>query len=109
MMDVVADRELGPLDPNKVLVLSISSFQYEPIIPFVAFIFVPLTEVPAKNKVLGDIVNTWTDDAHSDIVPRHSSVFCFGELVCLPVLNIFEIENAIVVVILSRKNLVLHP
>ena len=71
-MYVVSDRVLRPLDTDQILTISRSSGHREPIVFFVALILVTLAEIPAENKVLGNIVNTRANETHTNIMPRHT-------------------------------------
>lgn len=106
-MDVIANRMFGSLDTDKVLVLSFPSCHCEPIISIVTLVLVALDKVPAKHKVFCNVVHARTNDTHRNVVPWHPSVVSLGDFVVLPVINILEICNSIVVEILTRPYFVL--
>jgi hypothetical protein len=74
----------------------------------ITFILVALAEIPAEDEMFGDIVNAWSDHPHCNVVPWHTAVFRFAELVRFPILHVLEVHDAIVVEILTGKDLVLH-
>lgn len=69
--------------------------ELQPWVSSASLVFVALDEVPAANEVDGDVVDGGADDADRDIVPGHAAVVSFRELVLPPVLDLLEVEYAI--------------
>ncbi len=59
--------------------------------------------------MLGDVINTRPYNAHCHIVPGHSTVFGFAQFILLPVIDVFEVHDAIVVEVLARPHFVNNP
>lgn len=71
-----------------------------------ALVFVALDEVPAQNKVFGDVIHTVALQAHSDVVPGHAAEVDFADFIALPVLYALEVHDPVVVEVLSRENVI---
>lgn len=106
MMDVFSYGMLGSLDSDQVLVFPFPTFHGQPVEAVISLVLVTLDKIPAKNKVLCNIVHAISDHTHGHIMPRHTSVICLAELIRLPVFHGLEIHDAIVVEVLSREHFV---
>ena len=107
-MDVLSNRMLRPLDCNQVLIFTFTALKSKPVEAFITLVLVTLDKVPTQLEVLGDVVDTRSDDTHSHIVPWHATVISLAQLVTLPILDVLEIHDAVVVEILSREDLILN-
>jgi hypothetical protein len=106
VVDVLSNRMLRPLDCNQILILAFTALESKPIETLITLVLVTLDKVPAQLEVLGNIVDTRSDDTHS-IVPWHASIISLAQLVALPILDVLEIHDTVVVEVLSRENFVL--
>lgn len=104
MLHVVTNWELGALNANEVLVFSSSTLEQEPINHWIALVLVTLDEIPAMNKMLGDVIDTVTDQPHRDIVPWHPTVFSLAKLISLPFFYTLEVYDSVVVEVLPGKD-----
>ena len=95
-----------PLDANQVFVRALAASQLEPFEPPVPLVLVSLDKIPPQDEVLGDVVNARPNDAHGDVVPGHAARLGLAQLVLLPVLDIFEVHDAVVVEVLAGPHLV---
>jgi len=108
MMNVVSNGKFGSLNTHKILIGPLSVLQCQPVIPFVTLVLVTLAEIPAKDKVLCDVIYARPNYAHSDVMPRHAAILCLAELVRFPVVNTLEVHDTVVVEVLAGEDLVLH-
>ena len=69
---------------------------------------VPLAEIPPKNKVLRNVMHTWSNHTHRDIMPRRSPIPGLAQLIALPILHSLKVHDSIVIKILAQENLILH-
>jgi hypothetical protein len=106
MLDILATRILRTLDRDDILILAGTTLYQQPIYIISQLVFIPLDKVPAKDKVLCDIVDTIADQAHCDVVPWHSPVLGLAQLIVLPVLNTLEVHDTVVVEVLAREDVV---
>lgn len=81
MLHVVTDWVFGTLNGNKVFIISSATFKKKPINACVSLILVTLDEVPPEDKVFSNVIDGITNQTHSDIMPWHSAVFCFTDLI----------------------------
>ena len=107
MVNVLSNRMLRPLDCNQILIFAFTTLKSKPIETLVTLVLVTLDKVPTQLEVLGNVVDTRSDDTHSHIVPWHASIISLAQLVTLPILDILEIHDAVVVEILSREDFIL--
>lgn len=107
MIDVFANRMLRPLHSNKILISACAALHHKPVNLLITLVLVTLDKVPAKNEVLCNIVDTVSDNTHSDIVPWHTAEISLAELIGLPFFNRLEVHDAVVVEVLAGENLVL--
>lgn len=56
--------------------------------------------------MFSNVIDTWTQHSHGDIMPRHTTMLCLGQLVLLPILDVFEVHDTIVVEVLTGPDLV---
>lgn len=106
MVNVLSNRMLRPLDCNQILIFAFTTLKSKPIETLVTLVLVTLDKVPTQLEVLGNVVDTRSDDTHSHIVPWHASIISLAQLVTLPILDILEIHDAIVVEVLSREDFI---
>ena len=106
MMNVFSYGMLGSLNSDQVLVFPFPTFHGQPVESVIALVFVTFDEIPAKNKMLCNIIDAISDDTHGHIMPRHPTVICFTELIRLPVFDGLEVHDTIVVEVLPREHLV---
>ena len=106
MVDVFPNRMLRSLNRYQIFILTFSAYHRKPVKACRSLIFVPLYEVPAEHKMLGDIINTVTNNAHRDVVPRHATIVCLAQLIRLPVLHGLEVHDTVVVEVLAREEFV---
>lgn len=104
MMDVAAFGILRSLHSDQVLVVSFTAFESQPRVLGLALVLVAFDKVPAQDEVLGNVINAWPYEPHTNIVPGHSSIFSFGELVLFPVFHGMKVHNTVIVEILTRKD-----
>lgn len=107
MMEIVTNRVLGTLHTNEILIISRTSEKRQPIVTIIALVFVSLDKVPAQNEMLCDIVYARTNETHGHIVPWHTTVFCLGQLIALPIVDSLKVHDAIVVKVLTGEDLIL--
>lgn len=108
MLDIFSHRELWPLDPDQILILSSSSFKNQPVVSPIALVLVALAKIPPEDEVLRNIIDARSDQTHGDIVPWHATIFRLRELIGFPVLNCLEVHDTVVVEVLARKYFMLH-
>lgn len=106
MLFVLAARILGTLDRNEALILAGATLHQQPIDVVMALVLVPLDKVPAKDKVLCNIIDAIANQAHRDVVPRHSPVLGLTELIVLPVVDTLEVHDTVVVEVLAGEDVV---
>lgn len=58
--------------------------------------------------MLSYVIDTRTDQTHSDVVPGHTTIISLVEFIGLPVFDALKVHDTIVVEILPRKNLILY-
>lgn len=107
MLNVVANRVCRTLNSYQRLVGSSAAFEHQPVDLAVSLILVSFHAVPSEDKVLGDIVDTVTRQAHCNVVPGHASEVGFVEFVVLPVVYALKVHDTVVVEVLAWENLVL--
>jgi len=81
MVDVLAHRMCRPLNGYEVLKVPFSTLHCKPVIARGPLIFVALDEIPAKNEVLCNVIDTISNKTHGDVMPWHAAIVCFAELV----------------------------
>lgn len=99
---------LRSLDSNNVFVLTFATFKDKPVNFLISLVFIAFDEIPSENEVLCNVVNAIPYNAHSDIVPRHSTEICFAKFVLTPVIDSLEIHDSIVVKILTGEDFILN-
>jgi hypothetical protein len=104
MLNIVSTGIFWTLNGSDIF---LAAFEHQPIDVVISLIFVSLHAIPSEDKVLGDIVDTVTRQAHCNIVPGHASVICFVEFVVLPVIHALKVHDTVVVEVLAWENLVL--
>lgn len=57
--------------------------------------------------MFGDIIDTRSNDTHGYIMPWHASIVSFAQFVALPVLDVLEVHDSVVVKVLSGEDLIL--
>jgi hypothetical protein len=108
VLDIVTTRVLGTLHSDKVFVVTKAALKSKPIHALITLVLIPLDEVPPKDEVLRNIVDTVSHQAHGYIVPRHPAILCLAEFIRLPLAHTLEIHYAVVIEILTGEDLVLH-
>jgi len=106
VVNVLSNRMLRPLDCNQILIFAFTTLKSKPVETLVTLVLVTLHKVPAQLEVFGDIVDTGSDDTHGHVVPWHASIISLAQLIALPILDVLEIHDAVVVEILSREDLI---
>ena len=104
MVHILANGMLWSLYPEEILILPVPTFEGQPIESGVALVLVPFAVVPAENKMFGNVIDTGTNDAHGNVMPRHTSVLGFAQFVVCPVVDTLEVHDAVVVEVLTREN-----
>lgn len=104
MLKVISTGVFWTLNRSNVF---IAAFEHQPVDVFISLILVSFDAIPSEDKVLGDIVDTVTRQAHCNIVPGHASIISFVEFVVLPVLHALKVHDTVVVEVLAWENLVL--
>lgn len=105
MLDVVANGMLRPLDTHQILVFALAALKYNPVVTSISLVLVSLDKIPTEDKVLGNVINTGANYRHADIVPWHAPILGLAQFILLPVLDLLEIHDAVIVEILARPNL----
>ena len=113
MLSVTTYGMCWALDGDQVLVWispsGIRSWSHtKPLSLFITLVLVALDEIPPENEVLGDVKNTLPYKTHRYVMPRHSTELGLVQLVLRPVRHCVEIHDTIVVVVLTRKDFILH-
>jgi hypothetical protein len=106
MLDIFTAGVLGTLNGDDILIRTGTTFHKHPIDIITALVLIALDKVPPQNEVLGDIVDTVSDQTHGDVVPRHATVISLAELVALPVFHALEVHDAVVIEFLAREDVV---
>lgn len=81
VLHIVTDWVLGALNGNNIFIISSATFEKKPINARVSLILVTLDEVPPEDKVFSNVIDRVTNQTHSDVMPWHSAVLCFTDLI----------------------------
>ena len=91
-----------------VLIRTFATSQFQPVHARVTLVLVALDQIPAQNEMLGNVVDRVADEAHCDIMPRHSPVLGLVQLILAPLFDGLKVHDAVVVEVLTREDLVLN-
>ena len=106
MVTIFAHWMFWTLNGYKVFEIPFSALHGQPVKAFCPLVLVALDEVPTQDKVLCDVIDAVSNDPHGDVMPGHSAIVCFAELVRLPVVDALEVHDAVVVEVLTWEELV---
>lgn len=98
MCDVSSNRELRMLNTKQILIFPTQPQPRETIMPL---IFVSLHKIPPADKVFSYIPHSWTNNSERHIMPRHSAIFLFVQLILPPVFHLVKVHHAVVVEVLT--------
>lgn len=107
MVNIFSNRMLRPLNCDQILIFTFTALESKPVKTVVALVFVTLDEVPAQYEMLCNIIDTRSDDTHGYIMPWHTPIVSLAQFVALPVLNVLEVHDSVVVKVLSGEDLIL--
>jgi hypothetical protein len=107
VLHIVTDWKLWALDANEVFILACATLEQYPVNGWIPLILVALNKVPSEDKVLSNVVDTVAYHAHSNIMPRHSTILGFAEFIRLPLAYTLEIHYPVIIELLPWKDL--HP
>lgn len=108
VLHIISARELRALHGHEVFIIAGTALKHQPVHVMIPLVLVTLDKVPPEHKMFRNVVYGVAGQAHANVMPWHSAILGLGQLVLLPLPDVLEIHDAVVVELLAGEELVGH-